>query len=299
MEYEAFKNWSFGVKGIYRALGRVLEDRCDLYDQRAGISDLIPPGTQATCAMVNIGEGDLGQIKDPNNPACFSDYPNDTQPTPCDSVKARRYFRGVQLDVHHRFADRYYLQASYLYSNLEGNYDGFVNQSRLQTQPAINLDFDYIDVVPNTYGRLALDRAHQFKLSGSYAFPFGLQVGINSFASSGGPISLRGYARPGYNSDLYLIPKGSYGELPWTYNVDLHLEYPIRIGAVSVVPIVDVFNVTNVQQVTAVDEVYNFLSPKKGGHQSPPYTNPTNPTFGKATAWQSPRLVRLGMRASF
>ena len=93
-----------------------------------------------------------------------------------------------------------------------------------------------------------------------------------------------------------LEPRGSYGELPWTYNIDLHLEYPVRLGAVSVIPIVDVFNLTNVQQVTAIDQLYNNL---RKGNQSPPYTNPTNPTYGMATAWQKPRLVRLGARVSF
>ena len=92
------------------------------------------------------------------------------------------------------------------------------------------------------------------------------------------------------------MPRGTYGELPWTYNIDLHLEYAVRAGGVSIVPILDVFNLTNVQQVTAVDQVYNSL---RKGNQSPPYTNPTNPTFGMATAWQKPRLIRLGARVSF
>ena len=294
-EYEFARNWSIGVKGIYRALGRTLEDRCDLYDPRVQIAGLVPPGTIATCVMVNIGEEPLGQILDPTNPDCFSDYPKNTKPAPCESVKSRRYFRGLQLDLQHRFADRYYLLASYLYSKLEGNYDGLVNEAVGQTAPGENLDFDYVDVVPNSYGRLALDRRHQFKVSGTYAFPFGLQAGVNSFVFSGAPLSIIGYARPGYNQ-RYLEPRGSYGELPWTYNIDLHLEYPVRLGAVSIVPIIDIFNLTNVQQVTAIDQLYNRL---RRGNQSPPYTNPTNATYGMATAWQKPRLIRVGARVTF
>ena len=285
-EYQFARNWLVGVKGIYRALGRVLEDRCD--------EGLVPAGSVASCVLVNIGEGPLGQVPDPSNPDCFSDYPKDKEPTPCESVKARRYFRGLQLDVRHRFADGYYLQASYLYSKLEGNFDGLVDQSQAPLVPFQTHAFDFIETVPNSFGRLALDRTHQFKVSGTYAFPFGLQAGINTYVFSGAPLSILGFARPGYS--LYLEPRGTYGELPWIYNVDLHLEYPIRLGAVSVVPIVDVFNLTNVQQVTAVDETYNSL---KKGNQSPPYTNPTNPTFGEAIAWQSPRLIRVGVRVSF
>ncbi|HSB37300.1 MAG TPA: hypothetical protein VLH41_10490, partial [Thermoanaerobaculia bacterium] len=181
---------------------------------------------------------------------------------------------------------------------LEGNYDGLVNQQLGQTAPGENADFDYIDMVPNNFGRLALERTHQFKLAGTYSFPFGLQAGLNSFLFSGRPISLLGFARdtPIYSASRFLLPRGSYGELPWTYDIDLHLEYPVRFGGVTIAAIADVFNLTNVQQTTAVDERYNFL---KKGNQSPPYTNPTNPTFGMATAWQTPRLVRVGARVSF
>jgi hypothetical protein len=295
-EYEFLKNWSIGVKGIYRALGRVIEDRCDIYDPRVQLQGQIPADSLATCAVMNVGEGAIGQIADPTNPDCFSDYPASTQPTPCESVKARRYFRGLQVDLQHRFADNFFLKASYLYSKLVGNYDGFVNELTGQTSPGENDAFDYIDLVPNNFGRLALDRTHQMKLSGSYSFPFGLQAGINSFVSSGAPLSILGWAPYGYNTERFLVPRGSAGELPWTYNIDLHLEYRIALGAVSLVPVIDVFNLTNVQQTISRDQVYNSL---RNGNQSPPYTNPTNPTYGLDTAFQKPRLVRLGARVSF
>jgi hypothetical protein len=294
VEFEFLKHWSFGLKGIYRALGRVIEDRCDVYDPRVQIAGEVPADSLASCAVINVGEGTLGQIADPTNSDCFSDYPKSTKPTPCESVKGRRYFRGLQLDVKHSFANRFFLQASYLYSKLEGSYDGFVNQDSGQSTPSLDSSFDYIDVVPNNFGRLALDRTHQAKLSGSYVLPFGLQVGLNSFFSTGRPLSIYGFARPGYRR--FLVPRGSSDEMPSTYSVDLHLEYPIRLGAVIVLPILDVFNVTNVQTATNRNQVYNN---SRAGDQSPPFTNPPNPRYGKDTAWQSPRLIRLGARVAF
>ena len=72
IEYELFKNWSFGVKGIYKSLGRAIEDRCDLTDSRLPyLAAYIPEGSLTTCALVNPGSmGDLGNLKDPENPAC-------------------------------------------------------------------------------------------------------------------------------------------------------------------------------------------------------------------------------------
>lgn len=84
--------------------------------------------------------------------------------------------------------------------------------------------------------------------------------------------------------------------MPSTYSIDLHLEYPVRFGAVTVLPILDVFNVTNVQTATNRNQSYNT---SRTGDQSPPFTNPPNPRYGKDTAWQSPRLIRLGARVAF
>ena len=293
-EVEAIKGWSIGLKGIYKALGRAIEDRCDITDPRANIQGLVPSATLYPCAIVNPGEGALGQLSDPANLECFSDYPTSTLPTPCPSVKARRKFRGVELDITHRYTDSFYVLASYLYSRLEGNYDGFVT-ARGQPHPGENADFDYIDQLTNGYGRLGNDRTHQVKLSGIYSFPFGLQAGVVSSFTSGLPLSIYGVGPQGYD-DHHLVPRGSNGEMSWTYDIDLHLEYPIRVGGVSIVPVLDVFNVTNVQRATYRNQTYND---DPDGNQNPPFTNPPNALYGKDTSWQAPRLVRLGARVSF
>ena len=79
VEYEFFRNWSFGVKGIYKTLGRVLEDRCDI-PYNADLSNILNSNDpyikayQPTCALINVGEGGLlNTIKDPNDKTC---YPN-------------------------------------------------------------------------------------------------------------------------------------------------------------------------------------------------------------------------------
>jgi hypothetical protein len=209
-------------------------------------------------------------------------------------VTASRVFRGAQLDVKRRFSDRFQLEASYLYSKLEGNYDGFVNERYGQQSPTLNADFDTPDTLINAYGALSLDRTHQVRLTGFYVFGFGLQTGLNAFFATGAPLSITGWSQSDYL--MYLEPRGSWDQLPSTYKVDLHLEFPFRIGPVTLSPIVDVFNLTNVQPPTKRGENYND-DPE--ADQSSPYTNPTIPTFGKNTAWQAPRVVRLGARVSF
>jgi outer membrane receptor protein involved in Fe transport len=296
VEAEVWKDWSVGLKGIYRSLGRALEDRCDVYDPRTGLADLVPPEAFTSCVMMNPGEGPYGQLSDPANADCWEDGAYGTIPKPRESVRASRVFRGLELVVKRRFSGRLQLQASYLLSKLEGNYDGFVNERSGQAVPALLTDFDIPETLPNGWGALSLDRTHQVRLTGADVFPFRLQVGLNAAFATGAPLSIMGRATPCQSYVKYLEPRGSWDQLPSTYSVDLHLEYPVRFGVVTFTPLVDVFNVTNVQAATRRGEIYNNL---RTGNQDPPYTSPTVPTFGKDIAWQAPRVVSLGARVGF
>ena len=294
VELEVQKGWSVGLKGIYRSLGRVLEDRCDVYDPRSGLEGLVPPEASTQCVLMNPGDGDYGQLLDPANPDCWADGPAGTVPKPCESVRASRFFRGIQLDVSRRLSDRFLLQGSYVYSKLAGNYDGLVYERTGQATPALNPDFDTSDTLVNSYGSLMLDRRHQVRVSGFYVLPFGLQAGVNASFATGAPLSILGWSPQDYSQ--YLAPRGSWDQLPSTYKIDLHLEYSVRLGPVSVTPVLDVFNLTNVQTAVRRGQVYNNV---EDGNQDPPYANPTVPTFGQDTGWQSPRILRLGARVRF
>jgi hypothetical protein len=326
-EYEIAKNWAIGVKGIYRSLGRVIEDRCDL----AINPDLAPyfnPASPATCALINPGQGDsLGTIKDPSDTTCYPNGSTDANgnlvaSSPCDSTQPRRYFRGLEVTASHRFSDNFYVLASYLYSKLEGNYSGNLSQTREggQQDPNINADFDYPGLVVNATGRLRNDRTHQVKMSGYYAFGFGLTVGANANFATGRPYSIRGCAADvtacgaGYNQEGYLVPRGSAGDLPSTFEADLHLEYGMRFGGITVTPVVDVFNLINRQGVVSRDELFNNTSGLAGNDprsgigqpgctaQNASLTNAacaSNPTYAKDINWQTPRVVRVGARVSF
>lgn len=334
VEYEFAPNWAVGVKGIYRALGRVVEDRCDVAvnpDVAAFFNDPVnnPNGT-ATCALFNPAEGNaLGTLKDPQDKNCYPNgYPAEdgTIPpsAPCESTRATRFFRGIELTANHRFSKNYYMMASYLYSKLVGNYSGSLSQTREggQADPNINADFDYPGLISNAYGTLRNDRTHQFKVSGYYAFDFGLNVGLSAFYTTGRPYSIRGCALDeiscggGYNQEGYLVARGSAGRLPGVYEADLHAEYAIRAGAVTITPVIDIFNLLNRQGVTSVEELYNSdgttaaNDPKNQVGVLPGCTaavaasgfDPrcaTNPRYGRAIAWQTPRLFRFGARISF
>ncbi|MCC6130990.1 MAG: TonB-dependent receptor [Acidobacteria bacterium] len=295
-------SWHVGVRGVYRALGRAIDDRCDRADPGQGLDPHFPEGFHGECAIVNLGEGELGQFRDSANPACFEDFPANTRPAPCESVQARRFYRGVEIGIDHRPSPDLYLQASYVLSRLSGNYDGVVahrpNGSQ-QADPGTSVAFDYAPMLVDNFGRLPSDRTHQVKVSGSYTLPFGLTAGVVAQFWSGLPLSVYGQVPTtvGFYVPAFLTQRGSEGEMPSTYNVDLHIHHGLHIGSVTITPTLDIFNLTNVQRGLSRYQRYN-TRPTSSNNQ-PPFTSPTDPRFGKDVSWQTPRLIRLGLKVAY
>ncbi len=303
---------SVGLKGTYRALGRAVEDRCDL----------APAGT---CAIFNPG------ATGPDNPGAtgvFGSYngsDNPTDPTGGTEIpgtpvpKAKRIFRGIEVTARKAFSQTLWLQASYLYSTLRGNYSGAIRETTGQTDPGINADYDYYQFLNNAYGNLELDRPHQFRLDAVYNTPFGLAVGFNAYIRSGVPTTRRSYFNSQYGSELFLDPRGTSGRQPTDYEGNLSLAYNINFGKVTVTPQLYVFNVLNRQTVTASDQLFNPNASFVTNPNSPFYgqagvepgttafgqtcTSSTpctdNADFRKATARTDPRLVRVALKLSF
>lgn len=303
-EYELANNLAIGVQGTYRNLGRVVED---FLDPVSGHYHIANPGQGAGTAMT------------------FYDY------EPAVAPEVTRTFEGVQLHARKRFASNAQIFASYLWSRLEGNYDGLYQVSTGQLDPNINSAFDYADFLINADGILSNDRTHQFKLHGSYTFTGnmvnGLTVGASAHYASGYPLNAYGYS-PGYqNHEFYLVPRGSLGRGPAQYEADLHFGYPIALGANRLNLIVDIFNVLDRQSITRLDERYNLASdgdpcagipesicgagggiayaapnevPRPAGTLANPRATATNPDFlSGGTEFTAARSVRLGVRFSF
>ncbi|MCA1580568.1 MAG: TonB-dependent receptor [Acidobacteria bacterium] len=310
---------SVGIKGTYRSLGRAVEDRCDL----------APAGT---CAIFNPGSSGPGAR------GVFGGYNGSANPTDPFGGKevagtpvpdAKRIFRGIELTARKAFSQTLWLQASYLYSSLRGNYSGAIREASGQTDPGINADYDYNQFLINSYGNLELDRPHQFRLDAVYNTPFGLAVGVNAYIRSGVPTSRQGYFNSQYSTELFLDQRGSNGRLPTDYEANLSLAYNINIGKVTITPQLYVFNVLNRQTVVGTDTRFNpngsFVtnrnSPFYGqagvepGTTAPDGTRCTsstpctdNPDYRKASnvnlspgasARVDPRLFRAALKISF
>jgi len=305
--------FSLGAKFTYRNLGRTIEDRCDL-----DASD--PANGFNSCAIFNPG-GDgpaaSGQIATCNN----TGNPYDPTAGECSSPgvavgDAKRKFQGFELVARKRIGSSFWAQASYLYSKLEGNYSGAIRTESGQTDPGINADFDYYQFNQNAYGKLDLDRPHQFRATGSYTFPFGLNASLGFFVRSGVPYGKSGWFNDFYPTELYLVQRGSLGRTPTEWDADLSASYDLRLGAVTITPQLFLYNAFNNQIVTGVDNSFNPLGAFVGNTHSPYYGQAgvepgtegcpaggapctDNVDYLKASARSNPRIFRFAVKVTF
>ncbi len=317
-EYEVKPNFVVGVSATYRELGRVIEDFLIV--------------SEGTYFISNPGEGLGTEVTFYDY--FFGEFPNGDPVTnftaPVDSVG--RDYTAVTLTARKRFSNNWQLLANYVWSELEGNYDGAFQVSTGQLDPTINSAFDYADFLVNADGKLSLDREHQFRVDASYVFSQGvldgLVVGGSTYWRSGYPLNAYGYSGAYENNELFIVPRGSLGRGPDEYELDLHFGYPFKFGNGNELNLlVDVFNVLDRQEPTRLDERYNRaedgfcagipidLCSNMGGLRNQPGSlapvgavgNPRasspNPSFlrdaARSTDFTGQRTFRVGLRFSF
>jgi hypothetical protein len=219
----------------------------------------------------------------------------------------------VQLDVVKRFSDNWQMLASYLWSKLDGNFDGeFAPFTNIGADPNISAAYDYYDFftdgqnrdeITNT-GPLSNDRRHQFKVSGLYVTPFRLSVGLAAYYRTGTPVTRYGFSDAYGRYEFFLTRRGAEGRTPDNYEADLHLGYPLAIGPVTVNFLLDLFNVLNAQKPVLLDQRYNFAEFANadyvcGSSATDPDEEKCNSRYKQAFLRQFPRTARLGLRVSF
>jgi hypothetical protein len=275
-EREVMPNLAFGVKGIFRNYGRVVEDFLCVDD--------------GTYCIGNPGKGIMKEI--------FTlDY-SKTYPAP----KPKRTYKGIQFDATKRFSNNWQGIASYIYSKLDGNFDGeFAPFTNVGADPNISAAYDYYDFFTNgkdlskitNTGPLSNDRRHQFKVSGVYETPFRLSVGFASYWRSGTPLTRYGYSDAYNRYEFFLTKRGAEGRTPSNYDADLHLGYPIQVSAVRINLLADIFNIFNTQRPVLLDERWGF---QEADNESP---TPVNLNYRQPVVRTPPRAARLGVRVTF
>jgi hypothetical protein len=308
-EYTVRGGVQAGVRYVHRSIGRVLEDVQPYPIEAVGLG--IAGAATADYLLTNPG---------PKTPVVqYLDGTTVAFETPVHDYNA------VEFTANKRLRDRWSLTSSYRWSRLTGNFEGFFRNDNGQSDPGISSLYDYPTNDP-TYatlgkavlgfngdirflgaagnGPLPLDRTHDIKLYGSYAFDNRLNVALGTEIESGAPLTAFA-AHPVYGGggEIPLTPRGAGFQTsdgfrtrtPWPKPVNAQVAYTLPIGRRSLVVSADVFNLFNTQ--TVLD--YDSFSDLQFGV--------SNPDFGRAGVsgvisgqqFTTPRQLRLGARFTF
>jgi hypothetical protein len=308
IEREIMTNTSFGIRYIYRNAGRVFED---VGNAPAAAYDLGVPGVGSTQTTLT-------------NPSTESPILPSAQFLGASFDDPLHTYQAVELTLNRRFTDHWSVMSSYRWSRLRGNFDGFYRDDNGQSDPGWTSLYDFPTNDPSyteigaplfgyegdirflgQNGILPLDRPHQFKAFGNYAWDNGLNIGLGLNLGSGKPLTPLA-PNPIYTGggEVPTAPRGSGIETidgfrtrtPFESQVDLQASYLVRLGgARSVTLLADVFNVFN-QHGTLGYDTWTSLSFGSG----------PNPDFGSPISQitpgpqiQAPIQVRIGARFSF
>jgi hypothetical protein len=158
-------------------------------------------------------------------------------------------------------------------------------------------------------GVLPQDRTHYIKAYGTYAFPFGLTVGVIGYGRSGLPLTTKLYL-----NDRYIYPenRGDMGRLPFTFGADLYLEYAFKIGDRFRASLnLQINNVTGTETIQSkimdlnLDGIYADYSQILDGTLARDYKamvadgGDVNTAFNKWARRFAPWSARVGFKLSF
>ena len=316
VEREIMTRTTLSVRYIFRNMPRILED-------------------VANCPMAAY---DLGPT---SVPCATVDYiltnPSSKTPINADVVRIDPRFASVKFDdpVHkynalevvlRRRGDNWSTMASYRYSRLRGNFEGFYRDDNGQSDPGISSLYDFptgdptyksigvnqlgyggnIQYLGDKNGILPLDRPNQVKVSGSYLVTPAFNVGVNLNLSSGKPLTPMA-ANPNYasNGEIPEAPRGSgiktidgiKKRTPFENQVDLQASYSVKMASSRKLTFVaDAFNLFNTRRV----RIYSQNTQLGSGTPDPDLGKPVNTLLGGNPAqFQAPFALRLGARFEF
>jgi len=289
------KDWTVGIRGQYRNVGRFIEDEAidetlNDYAAKNKIAGWTPAGGNDYYVLTNPGQPmtvyvDFGDGKG-LRPVSFT-------PAELKFPKAKRQYAGVELFFEKVYNGKWMLQGSYTHSYTWGNDEGSVLSDNGQTDAGLTVLFDHPGLMDHSTGYLANDRRHKFKLFGAYNLTKELQVGGNFRLESGTPKNSLGfhptdnfalqYGAASFYTNSKPTPRGSAGRTPWNNQIDFSGKYRPRWASDKLTFGLDVFN------------ILNSLKPTEYNNVAETGLNVANPTYNLPTAFQSARYVRLSV----
>jgi hypothetical protein len=315
MNREVLPNTSVGVNYIHRNTGRVLEDVANC-----------PTAAYFEDATAGICTGVSYILTNPTSATPISPDVIAADPSFADVAFAtpRHVYDAVEFSWNTRFANKWSALASYRWSRLRGNFEGFYRDDNGQSDPGISSLYDFpqndptytsigvpqfgfegdIRFLGDPNGILPLDRPNQFKVYGQYLWG-SLNLGLGFFAGSGAPLTpLTTSPAYGNGGEIPAAARGSgiqtvdgfKTRTPFQSQIDFQAAYDWKLGGDRRVTLLaDIFNLFDQQIVQNYD---TWTSLTFGGGPNPNFGQPTSEILAGPQI-QAPRQIRIGARFTF
>jgi hypothetical protein len=301
IERQLARSLSVGVRYAHKWLDRTIED--------VGIT---VPGVGEVFYISNPGEGfSKNLLRDKAGCAICPDQP-----------KATRDYNGVEFRLIKRpSTDGLYVNASYTWSRLHGNYSGLASSDENgRMSPSVNRFFDGQYMSFDQTGRpilgpLGTDRPHNFELQGSYLLPWGTNIGMYFQASSGLPQQQQVTV---FSVPVFNLGRNSMGRTPAFTQTDLNLQQDVKVFGrtkftleANILNLFDQKIATNLLNTPYRDAISVSTEQFFSGFDVAALVNARNtdsittnnirldPRFGLASAYQGSRSIRLSARFRF
>ncbi|MGY3039798.1 outer membrane receptor protein involved in Fe transport [Rhodanobacter sp. TND4EL1] len=319
MQQQINSSWVYGVQGMYRKLGRIIDDVADgatecqqLIAQNGGIRSQLdaqglandptgydpanPCGTPADLGIqgsVLINPGSTNTFRVSNGAGGYNQFT--VSPAQFGFPKATRKYYSLEAYLEHPFDGKWQGKIDYVFSKSYGSTEGPVESSIGQggSSGSITTQWDFGSMMQYANGLQANNRKHVLKAYGSYQIaPEWMISGILTLAS-GTPAMCLGYLGPneitgdGYANYYHWCggkpaPGGSTGNTPWVHQLNLSGEYrPLWAGKKLAFQL-QVHNVFNEQNATQLYPNFGKLSSPSINYRRAEYT-------------EAPRYVQVGV----
>jgi hypothetical protein len=206
---------------------------------------------------------------------------------------ADRDYDGIEVTLDKRFSDRWQASVSYVYAHSRGligtDFDDSWSGQGYYDNPNSHI---------NAYGEFPAERKHQFKLSGFWQGPWGINISgyYRYLDGTRWTRQIRAYdlgLNPVQGNVTIYAEKRGASKLPGLSILDFRVEkmfnLPSKFGRIAF--FADIFNVFNVNTTTGVSTISSRTTPL--------VVNNKNVNFGETTSITDPRIARLGFRFEF
>jgi outer membrane receptor protein involved in Fe transport len=304
-QMELGKEWKAGIRGTYRNLKKTTDDICDLRpfkawsDTHLGVGnfdDTNLPG----CLMINPGYAIDANVDVDGNGTKEMVH---LTPEDVGLPKAIRKYYAVELSLEKLWNQSWYTQMSYTWAHNYGNAEGLVKSDIGQDDTGVTQDFDFKEIMVNSYGNLPNDRRHAFKLLAAYKPAESLTLSTNMVVQTGRPrncygVDEQGDTGQGYGASYFTcndkpVPRGTAGVTDTLFNIDVSAAYaPEFAPGLSLK--VSVFNLFNNDATT----YYQEEGEVSVGDEDTPLGVP-DVGYGSQRNFQRPRYVQFTLAYAF